>query len=275
MPELPEVETVVRELRQHGLTGGRIRSVELRCPSIFGNDPQAVIGALEGHCVTSIGRRAKYIVLDLDQGARVLIHLRMTGKLYLPGDGTPPGRHDHVVITLEGGRRLFYNDTRKFGRFVLCTEQLDPLAVLGPEPLEKTFTAACLAERLAGCKRRIKPALLDQRVVAGLGNIYVDEALWCAGLHPERRADSLKPAEIAALHSGIRRVLAAGVRNHGTTLGSGQGNFYSVARRRGRNSDQLNVFRRDGLPCPRCGAIIARAIVAQRGTHFCPACQPL
>jgi formamidopyrimidine-DNA glycosylase len=274
MPELPEVETVVRDLRAHGLEKAVIRAVDIRWPRIVsGLTPERFSKALAGRAITRLTRRAKYIIATLDSGCSLLIHLRMTGKLRLSATDEAPGTHDHVVITLSDGRRLFYNDTRKFGRFRLCAAGEDPLAALGPEPLDKAFTVAVLRGRLAGKSRRIKPLLLDQTCVAGLGNIYVDESLWQAKLHPERRADTLTAVEIRRLHTAIRNVLQRAVENCGTTLGTGRTNFYSVAGHRGRNADELKVFRRDGLPCPRCGTVLSRSVVGQRGTHFCPACQ--
>ena len=274
MPELPEVETVVRDLRAHGLEKAVIRAVEVRWPRIVtGLTPDRFNRALAGRTITRLTRRAKYIVVLLDSGHRLLIHLRMTGKLRFAAPGEKPGKHDHVVITLSDGRQLFFNDTRKFGRFSLCAAGVDPLADLGPEPLDEAFTVAVLRARLAGKSRKLKPLLLDQACVAGLGNIYVDESLWQARLHPERRADTLTAVEIRRLHAAIREVLQRAVENCGTTLGTGETNFYSVAGRRGRNADALKVFRRDGLPCPRCGTPIVRSVVGQRGTHFCPACQ--
>ena len=277
MPELPEVETVVRDLRAHGLEGAVIRDLVVRWPrTVAGLPPADFVKALRGRAVTGVTRRAKYIVLALDSGSRLLIHLRMTGKLRFIPAGERPGKHDHVIIAFDGQRRLVFNDTRKFGRFLLCPASSDPFSNLGPEPLEDTFTVAALRKRLEGKRRMIKPLLLDQATVAGLGNIYVDESLWHAKIHPERRADTLSPLEIRRLHTAIRAVLRHAVDNGGTTtLGDGATNFYSVAGHRGRNADALNVFRRDGLPCPRCGRILARSVVGQRGTHFCPACQPL
>jgi formamidopyrimidine-DNA glycosylase len=274
MPELPEVETVVRDLRKHGLANAVIRGVDVRWPrTVAGLAPEAFAKALAGQRITGVSRRAKYIVLALGSGQRLLVHLRMTGKLRFAAEGERPGPHDHVVLAFADGRRLVFNDTRKFGRFRLLSPQDDPLQALGPEPLEDAFTPALLRERLRGRTRQIKPLLLDQATVAGLGNIYVDEALWQAKLHPERRADTLTPAEIRRLHAAIREVLQRAVDNCGTTLGDGEGNFYSVAGHRGRNADALKVFRRDGLPCPRCGTVLARTVVGQRGTHFCPRCQ--
>jgi len=273
MPELPEVETVVRDLREHGLEQAVISDVAVRWPRTVGGAPSRFRRALAGRRIVRVSRRAKYIVVALDSGDRLLIHLRMTGKLRFAGFGERPGKHDHVVIALADGRRLFFNDTRKFGRLQLAPADTDPLAGLGPEPLEDAFTREVFRRQLRGKSRLIKPLLLDQTTVAGLGNIYVDEALWQARIHPERRADTLASAEIRRLHAAIRDVLRQAVDNCGTTLGEGKTNFYSVAGHRGRNADALKVFRRDGLPCPRCGTLLVRTVVGQRGTHFCPRCQ--
>ncbi len=276
MPELPEVETVVRDLRAHALEGAAIHSAEIRWPRSVGGRPEAFRRALVGRTILRLSRRAKYIVAELDSGARLLIHLRMTGKLRFGAPDERPGPHDQVVLALHDGRRLFFNDTRKFGRLlVLPAGAAGPLQALGPEPLDPAFTATALRQRLAGRRRALKPLLLDQTTVAGLGNIYVDEALWRARLHPMRKADTLSPEETRRLHASIRAVLKRAVENGGTSLGDGQANFYSVAGRRGRNADGLRVFRRDGQPCPRCGTPLARSVVGQRGTHTCPRCQPI
>lgn len=276
MPELPEVETVVRDLRAHGLEQTVIRSVDIRwIRTIEGMTPASFAKALCGRTLTCVSRRGKYIILTLDDGLKLLIHLRMTGKLRYVTAESPPGKHDHVLITLTNGHQLVFNDTRKFGRFRLSREAASGLDHLGPEPLDDAFTVAILQHQLSGKRRKIKPLLLDQSYVAGLGNIYVDEALWKARIHPERCASTLTPTETKRLHQAIRTVLQRGIENCGTTLGTGETNFYSVAGRRGRNADALNVFRRTGLPCPRCSTLIARTVVGQRGTHFCPACQRL
>ncbi len=276
MPELPEVETVVRDLRAHGLEQAVIQSVKVHWPRILvGIKPAAFAQALCGRMVIRISRRGKYIVVTFDNGLNLLIHLRMTGKLRHV-EGIPPrGKHDHVVFTLAGGHQLLYNDTRKFGRFRLAQEDALGLQHLGPEPLDDQFTVQVLHKQLKGKSRKLKPLLLDQTCVAGLGNIYVDEALWHAKLHPERKANTLTSAEIKRLHHAIRLVLQRGVDNAGTTLGVRESNFYSVAGRRGRNADELKVFRRTGEPCLRCHHLIVRTVVGQRGTHFCPTCQPL
>lgn len=274
MPELPEVETVVRDLRAHGLEQSVIRAVEVRwARTVEGLSPAGFARALCGRTITRVGRRAKYIVITLDDGRALLVHLRMTGKLRFFPAGPVPGKHDHVVITLTGGKRLIFNDTRKFGRFRLTSGAGTGLGHLGPEPLEAAFTVAVLQRQLRGKARQIKPLLLDQTCVAGLGNIYVDEALWQARIHPGRAARTLTPGEIRRLHQAIRAVLRKGVEDGGTTLGTGETNFYSVAGRRGRHAEALKVFRRNGLPCPRCKTPIIRTVLAQRGTHLCPVCQ--
>lgn len=274
MPELPEVETVVRGLRTAGLEGTTIRTALFRWPKIAAGQPAETLAAeLCGRRIVHLSRRAKYIIMSLDDSRHLLVHLRMTGKFRIESGAEPPGRHDHVILALTDGRRLIFNDTRKFGRFQLVAKIAEHLASIGPEPLEAAFTLPILRNRLHGHRRMIKPLLLDQTCVAGLGNIYVDEALWAARIHPARRADTLQPAEIRRLHAAIRDVLSRAITADGTTLGSGATNFYNVAGSRGRHADALQVFRRTGKPCPRCGQLIQRLIVSQRGTHVCPDCQ--
>jgi formamidopyrimidine-DNA glycosylase len=274
MPELPEVETVVRGLRDAGIKDKTIVSVHFSWPKIAENMPSEKMAlALKNHRIVSLNRRAKYIVITLDNNNFLLIHLRMTGKLRVTPSNDPAGKHDHVIIKMDDGRQLVYNDTRKFGRFMLVDSLKKSFADTGPEPLDKTFTWELLRDRLKGHKRMIKPLLLDQTCVAGLGNIYVDESLWAAGIHPTRQADTIKPGEIRKLHAAIQDVLKRAIAASGTTLGHGADNFYSVAGRRGRHADALQVFRRTGDPCPRCKTTITRIVVGQRGTHLCHRCQ--
>lgn len=274
MPELPEVETVVRELTNSGICGCCISAIAVTWPRTIGSStPEAFIKALKGKTINLVQRRGKYIIIQLNDKSCIYIHLRMTGKLQIQSEQFQSGKHDHVVFTLGDGRRLVFNDTRKFGRITLAREVPPSVAALGPEPLEKDFSKAWLQEALAGKSRAIKPLLLDQSFIAGLGNIYVDEALWQARIHPERNSRTITPAESDALHRAIRTVLRRGIKNSGTSLGDGESNFYSVAGHRGRNADQLKVFRRHGEPCPACGCTIQRLIVGQRGTHICPQCQ--
>jgi formamidopyrimidine-DNA glycosylase len=275
VPELPEVETVVRGLRAAGVQGARIGDVQVRWPASVLPSPPIFAAALRGRRIARLRRRAKYIVAELDDGRGLLIHLRMTGKLILAAaGGEDEAPHDRVIITLDDGRRLHFNDTRKFGRLYLVDSPARLLAPLGPEPLEASFTPAVLRARLQGRRSALKTLLLDQRRLAGLGNIYTDEALWAARLHPLRRAGSLSPAEARRLHAAIRETLARAIRHGGTTLGDGAANFRGVAGRRGRHAGLLRVFRRHGRPCPRCGEIIRRLLVGGRATHVCPRCQP-
>lgn len=275
MPELPEVETVVRDLRASGLEGRRITGVAVGWPrTVAGVDVASFRKALTGRVIRRIGRRAKFIVMELGDGQHLLVHLRMTGRLDTGHSFRRRSAHEHVVLRLDNGMTLHFVDPRKFGRWTLTSAPERVLGALGPEPLGADFTRAAFARRLEGRGRLIKPLLLDQAFVAGIGNIYADEALWEAGIHPCRRSDSLRPDEVARLHLAIRRVLRRGIANLGTSLGSASTNFYSAGRRRGRNQDALSVFRRTGEACPRCGATIVRMVVGQRGTHVCPGCQP-
>ncbi len=274
MPELPEVQTVVNDLMEAGLVGATVTRARVFWPqTIAGLSPRTFCRRILGEQLVGLRRRAKYIVFELRGSDSLLIHLRMSGRLHLASPRENRSRHDHVILELGPSRQLRFHDTRKFGRMYLVDDPGRILGQLGPEPLEPSFTSRVLGERLRGRRRLIKPLLLDQGFLAGLGNIYADESLWEAGVHPCRIASSLSEREVRALHRAIRKVLRQGIDNFGTTLGSGTSNFSSVKRRMGRNRTQLNVYRRTGLPCPRCQRPIERTIVGQRGTHLCPTCQ--
>ena len=274
MPELPEVETVVRGLRNSGLCGCVITSAQINWTrTIHQTSATAFKRKVQGRMINGVDRRGKYIVVALENETRLFIHLRMTGKLLFQPADFQAGRHDHVILTLNDERKLVFNDTRKFGRITLIESGASPIDKLGPEPLDRSFSAATFRAALKSKTRRLKPLLLDQNFLAGLGNIYVDEALWEARLHPEQQANTLTDNQCEALYQAIRTVLKKGIKNCGTTLGNSSSNFYSVGGRRGRNADQLNVFRRTGEPCPTCGTTIQRIIVGQRSTHLCPRCQ--
>lgn len=276
MPELPEVETVVRGLREQDVCGHRIETVRVSwARSLSGMSVASFRAGVRQHRIERIGRRAKYIVIQLDSPNWLLIHLRMTGSLSVKPCDDPRDSAERVALRLDDGREIRFRDTRKFGRWLLTPEPNAVLDRLGPEPLSADFTAAGLFDALQAHNRMLKPLLLDQHVLAGLGNIYVDEALWESRLHACRRSRSLNRDECRRLHRAIRLVLRRGINGMGTTLGRGQTNFYSVAGRRGRNQDSLNVFRRHGEPCPRCKAILQRIIVGQRSTHICPSCQEI
>lgn len=273
MPELPEVQTVVNDLMAAGLVGQTITEVHIRWPGIVaGLGPDIFRETLIGRRIETIQRRAKFIVWQFDNHLKMLTHLRMTGRFHLTPLEATYGKHEHVAFTINKERQLRYQDTRKFGRFYIPDSE-KMLGRLGPEPLSRQFTARKLGRRLTAHRRQLKPLLLDQHFLAGLGNIYVDEALWDARLHPTRSSITLTAPEVRRLHRSIRKVLRRGLRNLGTTLGTGATTFYSVAGNRGRNRDELKVFRRNGEHCPRCRKIITRLIVGQRSTHICEACQ--
>jgi formamidopyrimidine-DNA glycosylase len=275
MPELPEVQTIVNDLIDTGLTEARIQSVRVSWPrSIASMSPQKFSRKLDNVCIQRIWRRAKYIIFDLNKGnGSLLIHLRMSGRLRITNTQEHRDKHDHVCIAFSDGRELRLHDTRKFARLYLCKTAEEIIGTLGPEPLEPDFKIRDFKTMLKSRARMLKPLLLDQHSIAGLGNIYVDEALWEAGLHPCRKSGTLSQGECKKLFAAIPRVLKRGLRNLGTTLGTGKANFFSIAGRKGENSSQLRVFRRTGLPCPRCGQSIERIIISQRSTHICPACQ--
>ncbi|MFC1798749.1 DNA-formamidopyrimidine glycosylase [Thermodesulfobacteriota bacterium] len=274
MPELPEVQTIVNDLIASDLIDKKIISARVYWPKTIDRmSPATFCRRIKGKQIRSIDRRGKFIVIKLSQQTVLLIHLRMTGRLVFEDSKHPRNKHEHVILNLADRRQLRFKDTRKFGRFYLVDNPEEVCGHLGPEPLAKEFTLRVFIERLRVRRRRIKPLLLDQSFVAGIGNIYADESLWAAGIHPERLSSSLADSEIRALHRAIPRVLKQGLKHMGTTLGRGETNFYSVAGYRGNNQERLKVFRRDGQPCPRCRKVIQRMVVEQRGTFFCPACQ--
>jgi len=276
MPELPEVQTIVNDLNAVDLIGVPITAATVFwARTIAEPSPRLFCKRLKGRRFTAIRRRGKHLVFETDDEQTMLLHLRMSGRLHLVAAAAPRIKHEHVIIQFNDNRQLRFHDTRKFGRIHLNNDPTRILARLGPEPLEKDFTVKVLAGRLRRHRRRLKPLLLDQAFVAGLGNIYVDEALWDAKLHPNRIAAGLSANEVKALHRAIPRVLKRGLKNLGTSLGTGETNFYSVGRHRGRNKDQLRVFRRTDLPCPRCGTTIERIVVGQRSTHICNRCQKI
>ncbi len=274
MPELPEVQTVVDSLNSLKLKGRRVMRARVYWPkTIAGMTPATFKKKIQGRSVRGISRRGKFIVISLSRDLSLLIHLRMTGRFNWVSADTKRNPHEHVILVFGNKSALRFQDTRKFGRFYLTSNSQEILGKLGPEPLSDRFTLRCFHAMLQARKRLIKPLLLDQGFIAGLGNIYVDEALWKAGIHPLRVSSSLSKKEVAALHKAIPLVLYKGLANLGTTLGSGAGNFYSVAGRKGRNADELFVFRRTGEGCTKCRAPIQRIIVGQRSTHVCPHCQ--
>jgi formamidopyrimidine-DNA glycosylase len=276
MPELPEVETVVRGLREP-LVG---RTLLDAC---FPNDPGRMTNLdtvqfaarIAGQHIRSIDRRAKYLLFTLDSET-LIVHLKMTGHLYvLPeGESNPFDRWLRVYFPLENGHELRFSDTRKFGRVYLTSDPAQVLPDLGPEPLSDAFTPAVFHDRIKKRKGMLKSLLLNQAFVAGVGNIYADEALHIAGLHPLRTAESLSSAEIDRLYGGIRQALQAGIDHEGASVNT----YRKPDGSRGESQNYLRAYREHGnadLPCPVCGGPITKIWVGQRGTHFCPNCQPL
>ena len=277
MPELPEVETVVRDLLRAGLAGHTIHDLTVRWPRIL--DRPSIEEArhrLRGTQIDGVTRRGKYIIINLSSGDALLVHLRMTGQLDLQPAAVPiDDKHHHILLHLDDNQQLRYRDPRKFGRFYLVHDPEEVVGKLGPEPIDPRFTLTQFHEMMKGRRGLIKPLLLNQQFLAGLGNIYVDEALFRAQVHPKRRANTLNEQELRLLFKSMRDVLNEGILHAGTTLGSTSMNYYSVAGRAGRNKDNLRVFRRTGQPCPECERPIERIVVSQRSSHFCPNCQPL
>ena len=276
MPELPEVQTIISDLKAAGIEGTVITGARVYWPrTIAAPSATAFCKRIKGQKISAIRRRGKFIVFDFKSGDHLLMHLRMSGRLHWLAQKLPRKKHEHVILSFRGGKQLRFHDTRKFGRIYLTSDANSVLGRLGPEPLAAGFSRQILAERLNPRRRLLKPLLLDQTFIAGLGNIYVDEALWESKIHPCRIAASLTEAEIRSLHRAIPRVLKRGLNNLGTSLGTGKANFYSIAKHQGRNRDELKVFRRTDRPCPRCRTKIQRIIVGQRSTHICPKCQVL
>ena len=290
MPELPEVETVARDLR--GLiVGATITGAVGDWPRTIASHPtvEAFADAVAGRRVEAVGRRAKLVVVELSGGpapgrgpAALTIHLKMTGQLFVVPAGAAADPHVHLRLALDDGRELRFRDIRKFGR-VGCWP-IDPatgavldgaagaelFAGFGPEPLDDAFTLRAFRGRLRGRRSRLKPLLLDQGFIAGVGNIYADEALWRARLHPLRSAATLRPLDQARLHRELRAILAEAVERRGSSIDD-----YTAPEGDGFMQERLDVYQRTGEPCPRCGRPIRRIVVGARATHFCSWCQRL
>jgi formamidopyrimidine-DNA glycosylase len=269
VPELPEVETIRAQLAPR-LEGRQLTRVEILDPRLTRPyDLFEVAEELEGDRIVAVGRRGKYLVLRLESGLVLLVHLRMTGSF-----GFDPTSHERAVIELDDGSRVVYRDVRRFGTWlVLDDADIEPYLAgkNGPEPLGPRFTSEWLAAMLAVRRAAVKSVLLDQRVVAGLGNIYADEALWRARINPLRPAASLDRDELRRLHRAIREALRLGIARQGSTLSE----YTTPEGSSGRMQEEFRVYGRDGKPCPRCGTLITKARVGGRGTWFCPRCQPL
>lgn len=296
MPELPEVETVARDLQQR-VAGATIRAATVHWDRTIRHPqpPERFAAEAAGAIIRRVGRRAKTVLLHLDDGRVMTVALRMTGALIVAPPGTEPDPYARVVFSLADGRELRYRDVRKFGRIGLWpggglrsvgagrgsrSRRVaeggrryrigEVFSGHGPEPLARTFTVARFAERLARRSAKLKTLLLDQSFVAGVGNIYADEALWRARLHPLRTADTLQPDDVRRLHRAVRGVLRQGIANRGSSFSD----YVGADGEPGDNAERLMVYRRTDQPCYRCGRPIRRIVVGQRSSHFCPRCQP-
>jgi formamidopyrimidine-DNA glycosylase len=274
MPELPEVETVRAHLEPHlsGRTFERVEILDERLTRPL--DPVSVAAELTGERVAAVERRGKYLVVRFVSGRVLLIHLRMTGSLLVRGAGElPADTHRRAVVRLDNGSDVAYRDVRRFGTWLLLEPgELEPYLAerLGDEPFARSFTPRALALRLAGRRAPIKAALLDQRSLAGMGNIYADEALWRARVHPFRPAGTLDEDEVRRLHRGVREALKAGIARQGATLRD----YRAPDGARGAMQEEFKVYGRADEPCDRCGTPIEKTRVAGRGTWYCPSCQP-
>lgn len=286
MPELPEVETVRVGLKRL-IVNKKVAQVDHNWPKSFPNSPGDVSQFLIGSKIAGVRRRAKVLIIDLDTRYSLVIHLKMTGQLVYRGDenfgaghpndsliGNLPDKSTRVEITFSDKSKFFFNDQRKFGWMRLLptieVPNIDFMKKVGPEPLEPEFTADILYERLQRRKNStIKAALLDQTVLAGIGNIYADESLWGAKIHPESKVGQLTKTQIKKLYTEIVTVLRLSIEKGGST----DRNYVNAEGKKGSYIEFAKVFRRDNLPCPRCSTTIIKTRVASRGTHLCPKCQ--
>jgi formamidopyrimidine-DNA glycosylase len=271
MPELPEVETIASQLREHGVEGKEILSVKVNwAPTIEPYSVTEFSNAVKGTTIDQISRVGKWMMFSLSSGQTLMIHLRMAGSFAME-----KGSHDRIIVNLSDGLTLCYRDTRKFGRWKLVDDPQVILSRLGPDAVTRQFTQSYFSTVLKKRHRKIKPLILDQGIVAGLGNIYADEALWEAEVHPERLSDTLSDVEVVRLFKAIKHVLKVGIKNRGTSLGDGKTNYRQVDGDSGENRAEVKAYGKSGTPCSRCKSNLVKIVVAQRGTTYCPDCQIL
>ncbi|MEQ4550842.1 bifunctional DNA-formamidopyrimidine glycosylase/DNA-(apurinic or apyrimidinic site) lyase [Weissella sp. GP1] len=273
MPEAPEVETVRRGLTRL-VVGRKVLGTEVRWEkTIGGMAPEEFDAELVGRTIDKVDRRGKYLLFRFSGGLTMVSHLRMEGAYYTVPAGTEPGKHDLVTFHLDEGIDLFYRDTRKFGRMNLVPDgealQVAGLAKIGPEPTEKDLSLAYMVSEFGKSRMHVKPFLLDQSHIAGLGNIYVDETLWQSQIHPLTAANKLTEDELGRLRENIIHEIARATEHHGTTVHS----FTTAFGEAGEFQNELQVYGRVGEPCLRCGHPLEKMKVAQRGTTYCPVCQ--
>ena len=275
MPELPEVETVVRDLRRHllpnGARGPVIVAARVTWPgTLRDGDPQVFTAGVTGHRVDAVGRRGKLIVIDLNGGAFLTIHLKMTGQVFVLAAAVPHDPYERVALILDDGREVRFRDIRKFGRIGLYSADDDPFDELGPEPLDPRFTLREFRALIRGRRARLKPLLVDQSFIVGVGNIYADEALWRSKLHPLRSAAALRAEDERALYRNIIEILSEAVDRRGSSIDD-----YTAPDGDGEMQERLDVYQRTGEPCRRCGRPVRRIVIGIRATHFCSYCQRL
>lgn len=268
MPELPEVETTVRALRPF-LVGRTIVDVWNDWPRIMNLTLPELRFRLEGATITAVERRAKYLLVQLTGPDTLILHLKMSGHLSVVSPTRPRHKHDHTIFYLENGQELRFRDQRKFGRVYLVEDPQTVLAKLGPEPLAPSFTTETLKNQIHHRKRLMKPLLLDQTIIAGIGNIYADEALFYAGIHPQRMANTLTESEIEKLHHAIQKVLRLGIEREGASIDL----YTKPDGTRGEMQNAVAVFRRTDQPCYTCGQHIVKIKLNGRSTHYCQTCQ--
>ncbi len=270
MPELPEVETVKNELAPH-ILGRTFTDVTLLWDGIVkAPTAEEFRSRLTGQTITGLFRHGKYLVLALNSEDLLIIHMKMSGSLLLSHDSKEPPKYTRATFHLDGNTRIFFRDPRKFGRVWLVRDWRAAAQKLGPEPLDPEFTPQVLAERLRNRKAPIKALLCDQSVIAGIGNMYADEALFAAGIHPLRSGASLTPAEIECLYHAIQQTLRTAIDNKGASIV----NYYRPGGETGTAHFEFKVAHGRGKNCPNCGGPIQRITVRNRGTYFCPKCQP-
>ena len=270
MPELPEVETVKNELTPH-IIGHRLTGVTLIWEGIL-RQPSAteLSSRLNGQKITGLARYGKYLVLSLDGDDLLILHMKMSGSLLIGRDSSESPKYTRAIIHLDNGNSIFFRDPRKFGVMWLVKDKNSVVGKLGPEPLEEDFTPRVMAHRLKNRTAPIKALLCDQSFIAGIGNMYADEALFAAGIHPLRPGGSLSRAEIIRLHAAIRQVLRSAISSKGASIV----NYYRPGGEPGTAHFDFKVAHRRGKSCPGCGTPLQRITVRKRGTYFCPRCQP-
>ena len=280
MPELPEVETIRRDLNKE-LKGRKIIRLKFYdWAKMLQPSPEAIAKAIEGKKIQDFGRRAKLLLMHLsadkagldDHGTTIAIHLKMTGQLFIRKQTDTPDRFTRVILELDNGEELRFNDLRKFGfmKLIENKSQLEKiLSKFGPEPLTPEFTLEKFKEIVSKSSRAIKTVIMEQQKIAGVGNIYADEALWIAKIHPEHPANKLSQKQLRDLFDSIQFVIKQGIEDRGTSVDQ----YYDAKGKKGKHAQNLKVFRQNGKPCPRCKTIIKKSKVGGRGTHFCPQCQ--